>query len=306
MKRFNKILLGLALLAFAVSCEETEFETTGENLGNFVSFSTGAASVNENSGSTTADGTSTVSGSNYVIRILRSTTDLSQPLTVNISSSITFATTSDFANAGDDASSTVLFSSSINTVEIPAGEAEANVTFSTINDDFSAGDKSVILTITGTSDASYALGAPQAAIGNTLAITVVDDDCPIDIASFEGEYTMTVVGTPGAPFDGFDLCASAARDCSGVVTLAADPSDPLGQTAILTHPSFGGEYKIQFITCPLETAVVQPMTSFFGVGAWQMQQGSIPGNYNEDSKDISIVGVLGTNGDFTINLKKTN
>lgn len=302
MKNINKLLFSLTMLLIVWGCEETEFETTEDNLGNFVSFSQSSASVSESVASGTADGISVITGGNYVIEVVRSGRDLSQPLTVNISSSITFASSTDFADSGDDASETVFFSQPISTVTIPSGETSALVDVNTINDEFSSGDKTVALTITGTSDASFNLGAPATGVGNSLTITVVDDDCPIDLTSFEGAYTMTIVGTPGARFEGFDGCTLG--DCSPPAMLAADPTDPLLQTAIITHPEIGGEYKIKFVTCPLETTVVQPMTSFLGRSTWLMEQGTVPGSYDDNSKDISIVGLLGGNGNFTISLKK--
>lgn len=297
----KRIYLLIILAAFFAGCEDTsEFAKVEDSLGAYVSFSENSAAFSENSATTSADGTSVVAGNSYAVEIFRSTSDLSSPLTVSISADVVFASTTDFANAGDDASSTVAFSTDVSSLTFEAGEAFKQFTITSFNDDFSSGDKSITLSITN----AGGLNVGSQGLGGSIALTVVDDDCPIDLASFEGEYTMTVFGTVGAPFDGFDLCASAARDCSGVVTLAADATDPLGQTAILTHPSFGGEYKIQFITCPEEVEVVQPMTSFFGVGAWQMQQGGSLGAYSNDSKDITIIGILGTNGDFTITLKK--
>lgn len=301
MNKLN-IFISLFVLAFLFACEETEFEKTEDNLGRYVAFSSSTISFAENSSSTTADGES-IKGSNaQTVEVFRSTSDLSNSVTVSVSSSVIYTSTTDFAQEGEDASGTVTFSTDLNSVVIPAGKASTSFVVTAFDDDFSSGNKQITLTITNVSDGSMKIGAQG--IGGTAIITVIDDDCPIDIASFEGTYSMSVEGSPGAPFEGFDLCASSSRDCSGPVTLTADPTDPLGQTAIITHPSIGGEYKIQFITCPKQTQVVQPMTSFFGVSSWQMQQGSEPGTYNEDTKDIGIRGVLGVNGDFTINLKK--
>lgn len=305
MKYLNRFIIALSLFALVLSgCEQTEFEKTEENIGKYVSFSSSSASIQESSSTTTADGNTFKAGSSYTVEVFRSSSDLSQALNLSITSSVTYASTSDFANAGDDASSSVVITEDLSAFTIPANEVSATFVISSLDDEFSSGDKLVNLTINNVADARFNIGAQGQ--GGDFTLTIIDDDCPIDLASFEGEYSMTVVGTVGARFDGFDLCAAASRDCSGPVTLTADSSDPLGQTAILTHPSFGGEYKIQFITCPKQVVVVQPMTSFFNIGAWQMQQGSMPGSYNEDSKAIEIIGVLGSNGNFTISLSKNN
>lgn len=302
MKKLYSIIMSLTILMMALSCDDSEFETTEDNLGRYITFTNTSASFSENSATTTADGIASTAANTYTVEIIRSASDLSQALSVNINVSVVYATTTDFANAGEDASETVSFSQDISSLTIPAGEVSSTFYITSFNDDFSAGDKTITLTITNAAD--YTIG--NQGFGGSTVITIVDDDCPIDLASFEGEYTMEIIGSPESPNDGFDLCASASRDCSGVVTLTADTSDPLGQTAILTHPSFGGEYKIQFVTCPKETLVVQPMASIFGDADWNMQQGSLPGSYNDASKDISIVGVLGSFGNFTITLKKTN
>ena len=286
--QIKNILLLITISVFAISCDD---DPVLYESGDYVVFESASSGVSENN--TAA-----------AVRVYRSSVDLSQALTINFTFSAVYASTTDFFDEGADASDTFSTFGDVASLTIPAGEAYGSITFYGVDDVLSSGDKTVTITIASVSLSSYNIGFPGPDSNQAVhSLTIIDDDCPIDLASFEGGYTMTVLGTEDSCCPDFDLCADPGRDCSGAVTLTADASDPSGTSAILTHPSFGSPYGIKFVTCPLQTEVITPMSSWFGF-AWNMQQGGSPGSYDEVSKTIKIVGVLGGNGDFEITLTK--
>ncbi len=300
MKILKNILMCCVLVSF-LACEDgTEFTKTGLD---YVAFTVSSASVNEAVAVTTQDGISTTTNGYYTVNVIRSSSDVSADLTVNFTVAGTFVSTSDFADAGDDAASTFA-SSAAGSVVIPAGKSQAAFTITAINDLFSSGNKEVVVTITGASASNYQLGYAQSGLGESLTLTIIDDDCPIDLSTFAGTYSMASVGTEGAFNEGFDLCASAARDCSGDVTLTPIATDPTGTTATIDHASFGNPLQIKFITCSSEVIVENSMDTWFG-NAWFTRQGDeVIGSYNDDSKGIVVVVDVANFDEFDIILTK--
>ena len=297
----------LTILAASVfySCKEPEFASIGDQ--RFVIFSSNSLTVAEASVSVELNGNAIIGPSTIQVTVVRSASDLSSPLTVTIEATAKYLDDSNFADEGDDASTEYSVTDDLAAVVIPAGSASVTFSIVTVNDAFSKGNKEVTFTITAVSDNSYSIGNATLAKSGVATLKLLDDDCPIDLASFEGMYSLaSFAAATNSANSGFDVCAAVARDCSGVVTLTADSSDPSGTSAILTHSSFGSPYGIKFVTCPKQIEVTMPLASWFGNPTWNMQQGLTKGTYNPDTKDITIIGLLSTFGEFTMELKKVN
>ena len=286
LKWINKIMKNLthySIILFlvgllATSCDDIETEAVFSD--SFVIFDEASITILENDAAARN------------IAITMAGPLLSSDLTIDYNVDVVSGSENDFMLSGTG------------TVTIPAGEVTTSLSLTPVDNLFSDGDKEIVLTITSVSE-SIPIGLPGPANNNaSVAITIGDDDCPVDLASFEGTYSMTVLGAVGAAFEGFDLCAADTRDCSGNVTFSVDDSDPVGVSATLEHASFGSSYGIKFITCSKQVEAITPLTSWFGNDVWNMQQGATLGTYNEDSKAITIIGILGTNGDFEITLTK--
>ncbi len=278
MKKYiNSLFAIFAALVIFTGCDEEDGRITFD--GAFIEFDVATQSIAENSTS-----------------IVRIPVNNAGPTS---GSDITVNYSTEGSTAVEGVDFEILAGGQLGQVIIPAGSNTGIIQLRMIDNLMSEGNLVLNLKLASNS-ANISSGRGE--VGLASSLTIIDDDCPIDLSEYEGEYSMAVVGAPGQAFDGFDLCEAASRDCSGPVTLVADASDPLGLTAIIQHPSIGGEYKIEFVTCAQETKVVQPMTSFFGVAAWQMQQGQINGSYTAST--IEIAGVLGTNGEFIITLTR--
>lgn len=212
MKFINKTLIILSICLFAFGCEETEFERFGQN---YVSFDGGTASFTESASLAANDGTIQTSPGSTVITVFRSSEDLSSALTVNIAVAATFV------DNGADASSNFVINKDLSSLQIAAGEVSTSFTVVAINDDEVSGNINVSFNIMSTSDNTYALGQQSTQIGRTFALTISDDDCPLDLSTFAGTYDVTLLLTNGF------LWAGGAP--VGVFTSQLSPGDNPGE-----------------------------------------------------------------------------
>ena len=262
MKNILKILSLAFLATLVLSCEETEFDKTSdyERIGNYVAFEVESAAIDENSVSPTADGETKFGSNTYQVSLFRSTTDLSAPLTVSIDLENSFLSDSDFANAGDDASTNFGVSTDVSTVEIPAGEEEISFYVTTVNNTIATGDISIVMTITGTSDASYRLGRDISEVGKTISLTIVDDDCPFNADKLTGTFTATQIDLDGN--------GNSTAEGTYEVTITQDAGNPLllyveGLVSGLYGTVDDGLVPLNLVTC--KKGAVYPAGSPMGI-----------------------------------------
>lgn len=308
MKLYYKVIvLFLSGLIFW-SCEETEFTNMGDEVGDYVAFRSAAGSFPESSSTTTADGETTVSGNTFTVELFRSTSNLDTDLTVGLNSSVVYASSSDFANAGDSADETVVFSTDISSLVIPAGKASIKFNITALNDLASAGDKIINLSISSVSDASFNIG--REGLATSSVITVVDDDCPIDLAGdFVGSYTLSEVFSAGGN-------AGFSFGFVNVTDLTADPSSLSGTGAFLTAGAgtAGGDdfwlpqTPLEFVTCPQTLAFdSNPLILGFTVNGATATYNILSTSYSVGK--LTFIGNLGNTGgsnfgEYTVILEK--
>lgn len=313
LKNINKIAALALIMLVGFSCDDEDI--IGDNplvSQRTVYFSNlNGATANEAAvANQAADGTMILSNNQIEIFVERSGADASQPLTVNFSTTAVFASTTDFQNEGDDASSTLVLDGD-NAVTFAAGEYTTSFIISIMDDILSAGDRNLTITLDGVSDASYSVGFPNPAdVRTTLNITVQDDDCPIDIpGDWVGEYTLSEAFTDGVN-DGFSF------GFDNVTTLTADPTSAAGIGAILNNMTgtvddfWAVDTPLTFNTCPL-TVSLSASTIELGFNVNGALATFVPANtvYDEESFTITLVGDLrnvgGSNfGEYTITIQK--
>jgi hypothetical protein len=240
---YHKIVTVLILAGLSLtSCEDLTSLYEGPD---FVAFQQRSITIDEVRNVVFADGTSQQTPATAVIEIFRSTVDLSNPLTVNFSVQGIFVDDSDFYNAGDNAAGTFNISHD-GSIVIPAGQPKASITVTSINDEDATGNRRITLTITGTSDAKFNLGYPGGNDAQSMNVTVIDDDCPFDIAEWLGTYNVsrTLYGTT----------AGAISVATFTVTATADPNDRFSMyianvfnNVNVTQPT---SLKLTFVPCP--------------------------------------------------------
>lgn len=279
MKIINKLYVLLLVAIFALtSCTETE--TQAVLTDSFIAFSSSSGTILENS------------SDSIVVEVLLAAPLQSTDVTVDYTLELVAGSASDYTISDNSGSLT-----------IPAGESSASIEIRPVDNVFSDGDKELVFTITNVSG-DFIIGLPGPDKNNsTTTVTIGDDDCPIDLTAYVGEWVyIDAVGTANGCCPGGSLNGFGFPNSGGNATLTADPSDPSGTTAIFSGGPFGSDYTIKFLTCPQEVIALGTTSSFVGVGAWNMPQGQTNGVYTETT--ISVVGGLGGNGDFEMMFEK--
>lgn len=296
----NLIIASVLFMGF-LGCEEPTFEKTPS----YVAFESPSASISEASITDTQDGESTSTGNFYTGRVYRSSSDLSTELTVDMDIGGVYAKTTDFADEGDDASST--FTSSFNeSIVIPAGKTDAIFVISTVNDLFSSGNKNVVLSITGTSDASYEVGYSSAGISGDFSLTIIDDDCPIAIDNWVDTYIVKREVFTGGTNEGVSFATIFGRTYQ--LEFKRDPSDATGTKVIIDNSDGFDEFVsdgtvMSFLTCPGEVTF-DALSIFVNTGNGFVTLVVETATYNEDAFEIEVNGELGPFGPYQFILAK--
>jgi hypothetical protein len=282
----TKILVAIFIVAaIFAGCDTLEFEEPDKTLDapDYVTFQDGSASVSEAVGE---DGLS--------VQINRSNAD--QSLTVVLSVESTFA------GSEEDASDE--FTVNPSNLEVTFAEDEYSTTFQIIpvNNDFSDGDKVVTVTIESVSSSDVVIGYPGPdQLNRSSDITIVDDDCPIDFAGWEGTYEVEEVFTSGTN-EGLVLADAFGE--TYLLEISQDESDPTGFTYIINNADGANQYvpdgtTVVFNSCggtlefpqPLNIAVFADMT---------IQEAT----FNEANFSMTASGPLGNFGPYEFTFTK--
>ncbi|MCC5929917.1 MAG: hypothetical protein JJU28_11780 [Cyclobacteriaceae bacterium] len=312
---------GLIMLALGFFSACTEDDTVKNPFVNFdyVFWGSNDLSVTEgNALVTSASGQIFAAKSGVNATLSRFSRDVSDVLTVTVNFTAVYQIDSDFFSAGEDASDRVVFSGvenlTANSFQITFQPGEYNKLFRvfSVDDDFAAGNVVVELTIASTSIPKYAVGKPEVTLDTRDVKTIIieDDDCPIDLSEWEGEYAFAAIigASYNASFAGDNLCTDFGICPSGApLTLVANEDDPLGLQAILSGPDLATRpMTIEFVTCTEQVRILTSGHGILGRAAWGAQQGAALGTFDSERKTLNLNFVLGTNGDFVMTLVKIN
>jgi hypothetical protein len=303
MKNIKYILGFLTLASFLItSCDESElYPKFGVEPGQAsVSFVDGTANFAESASVNAADGSSSnLVDNTYEVRLVRVGADISASLSVAITATVVYAADTDFGDAGADASSRVSINDNLQEIVFPANSSQATFIVQSSENLETQGDILINFTIASVSSANYQIGVGSGAARSTSVLTVIDDDCPIDIpGTWVGIYEVSgFVGAPGAFNEGFAPGAAPGLQ----VELVLDESDPLGVSATLkataSNALLTGDMPLTFVTCP-ETVIIGE-----GLFALAFNQNGAPaaigrtdepsvygnGTYSPDGSSFSIV-----------------
>ncbi|GAA4961932.1 hypothetical protein [Algibacter aquimarinus] len=270
MKKYIYKLMALLVVFSFASCEEDP--VVFDASGGFVQFSSESAAITEDSG----DVVSTVilgSGSN--------------PSGVSV----------DFTITTDDASRFSVSPAS-GTVEIPAGEFSADITITAIDNFDVDGDVELVINLSTSSSLPVGIGGEGVNFASR-AITIIDNDCPLDINAFVGTYMVSEQFTAGqnAPRGLSDFFSESYQ-----VEIALDPNDTSGTKVIITNSAGfntyigdGGPVVMSFNSCP---GTLTFDAGFPTVGLFRTFEYTAS-SYSEDSPQvIKCEGPLATFGDY--------
>jgi hypothetical protein len=292
-KNLYSLSLIFALLVLVLSGCADDFQRFEDK---YVAFNSNTAVLNESQTVLTADGGATIANATHRVQVTRSAADVSQPLTVNIAVTSQYLEDSDFGSPGEDASDMFTLSREVSSLTIPAGAYTAEFLVISANDIIPSGDKEIVLEIVGVSDNSYNLGIGESNMRKKMVITLVDDDCPIDIdANLAGTWeVLSICGAPGSTNAGVCIGSQVGKQS----TFTKDPSDPIGTTGIMTGGMHKDPFVIKFNTCPqtvgfsgaYELNFNQSGSAAFirPLAATDPARFGTTGSYSESTKRISV------------------
>jgi hypothetical protein len=312
---YSFVFVMLTLGLFSACTEDDTIKNPFVNF-DYVFWGSNDVSVTEgNALATSASGQINAAKSGVNVTLSRFSKDVSDVLTVTVNFTAVYQIDSDFFSAGEDASDRVVFSGvenvTANSFQVTFQPGEYNRLFRvfSVDDDFAAGNVVVNLSINTTSIPKYSIGKPEVTLDTRDVKTIIieDDDCPIDLSEWEGEYAFAaIIGASYSTFAGSNLCSDFGFCPKGNLTLTANEDDPLGLQAILDGPDLNNPMTIEFITCTEQVRIVTSGHGILNVGAWGAQQGAALGTFDSERKTLNLNFVLGTNGDFVMTLVKIN
>lgn len=186
-------------------------------------------------------------------------------------------------------------------VTIPAGEFMGYITVTPINDNTASGDITIDFSIEG--NTGFNLGIAGEGVYNTTStLTIVEDDCPIDLSEWVGIYSVDEQFTSGvnAPFGLADFFGEIYQ-----VELSVDTSDPSGTQVIINNsPGYNIYFYdgtvMSFLTCNQEVEFDNgnPVVADF------VQYNFTSSAFNTESHTITCSGPLANYGPYEFILTK--
>ena len=281
MKKINNKFLLLFYLVIALvftSCEQQENVMYTSEKG-FVQFATASSSAIENNETAT------------VISVLFG----------GKASQNTSGITVNFEVTSSDATRYAI-SPANGTVEIPAGEVSAEITFTPINNLLVDGNVDIVISLSNTSSVPVGLGG-EGINFSAFEMTLVDDDCPIAINDWVGTYTVfeNFTGGGNAPLGLNNFFGETYQ-----VDLVLDPTDVVGNKLILSNsPGFDTYIAngtiIAFDTCNGKISMNggnSAEVALFRDFIWD------DSSYSESKFEIQATGPLATFGPYQFTLTK--
>jgi hypothetical protein len=206
MKNLIKLFALSLVLAFA-SCEDSKNITLDFGEG-FVQFASVSSAVQENS----------TEPMNITVLYGGSLASNTNGINVNF--------TLEGANA-----SRFTISPANGTLEIPAGQASATISVLPIDNNIVDGNSEFNIVLSPDNDKSVGIGG-EGIHNSSFAITIIDNDCPVDINGFVGTYSVSENFTAGnnAPFGLSDFFGEKYQ-----LELTLAPNDPAGTKLIVNN-----------------------------------------------------------------------
>lgn len=225
MKNYNiyRFTLILLVLVCIMGCQEEEKPNLGKN-SQWVQFDSEEYAVTENSASP------------LVVHVLLASDKNPDGVTIN------YNVTTDNADAFSLEPS--------GSVTIPAGEFSADITISPIDNAETDGNKSLTLSLQG-DDIPVGING-EGLLNQSATVTITDDDCALDMKSFEGSYLAKEFGycdgcyTVNITYDETNnvLVLDNLYETGGTTYIELDNSDPSNPVITYRSKELGGALQV--------------------------------------------------------------
>ncbi len=276
MKNYIKRLLIVAFGSILfVGCEDAPLQIF-ETPEGFIQMVSSTGSVNENS------------ATEFVSTVVFGGPTTTSDITVNYT-----------VTSSDPSRYTVNPSSG--SVTIPAGEFTADIAIQPIDNFDVDGDVQVTIALSADSSKPIGIGG-EGLVSASKVVTIIDNDCPIDIASFVGTYSV---------FENFTAGVNSPSGLNNFfnesyqMEMALDPADISGTKVVLTNSAGFDTYIndgtiMSFDTCNGRVSFDAgfPTVALFRTFEYTAS------SYNENTFVIQCTGPLSTFGEYQFTLTK--
>lgn len=181
------------------------------------------------------------------------------------------------------------------TIDIPAGEFSADIAIVPVDNIAADGDLDVVIELSTGNSLPIGIGG-EGNFNTARTITIVDNDCPVDINAFVGVFTVFENFTDGvnAPLGLSDFFGESYQ-----VEMALQPGDTSGTKVVVTNSAGFNTYLtegtvIQFLACSGELLFEagNPTCAEFAVLAIEDT------SYDESIGELQVAGPLGGFGPY--------
>ncbi|MDM9631600.1 hypothetical protein [Robiginitalea aurantiaca] len=209
--------------------------------------------------------------------------------------------TVNFTVTADDPSRFVIEPSS-GSLEIPAGEFSGEIVITPIDNVVVDGDMDIVLELT--TGSSLPVGIDGTGVeSNTRTVTLIDDDCPVDLGQFTGTFDVDEVFTSGVN-EGLTL--SGAFGQSYQIEMVPQPGDETGTKVVITNSAGFNEYipdgtVMTLLPCPGAVEFSPLPLSLAGGFADLAIEEAV---FNESEGSVTVSGPLGGFGPYEFVLTK--
>jgi hypothetical protein len=181
------------------------------------------------------------------------------------------------------------------TVTIPAGEFTADITITPVDNITVDGDMDIVIDLTTASSLPVGIGGEGINFASRT-VTLVDDDCPVDINNFIGTYNVAEVFTSGVN-EGLSLAAAFGEAYQ--IEMVAQPGDDTGTKLVITNSAGFNTYLIDGTVMTLQacpgTVTFDPLPLNVALFADLNIEEAV---FNEDQSRIRVSGPLGGFGPY--------
>lgn len=207
----------------------------------------------------------------------------------------TTGVTVNFSVTADDPSRFVIEPAS-GTIEIPAGEFSADITITPVENVTVDGDMDIVLELT--TGSGLPVGIDGLGLESAVkTVTLVDDDCPVDLANFTGTFSLSEVFTSGTN-EGLTL--SGAFGESYQLDIVAQEGDATGTKVVLSNSAGFDTYLpdgtvMTFNACPGTVEFdPSPITLRNGWADMTVEEAT----FDEGSQSVTVRGPAGGFGPY--------
>ncbi len=181
-------------------------------------------------------------------------------------------------------------SPSTGTIDIPAGEFSADIEITPVDNVAADGDVDVIIELSSSNSLPIGIGG-EGNFNTTRTITIVDNDCPVDINAFVGTFTVfeNFTDGPNSPFGLVDFFGESYQ-----VEMALQAGDASGTKVVVTNSAGFNTYLtdgtvFQFLACS-GTILIEGGNPIVAEFAPLVVEGS---SYDESIGELQVTGRLG-------------